>query len=1523
MTKILKIFARSLHVLMEIIVLLLIVIVFALRTSPVQTKLADYATTFLSKELNTKIAIEKIDIVFFDKIDLKGILLMNEGQSDTIVSAKSLLVHLNGIASFQKQLHFKSVLLEDAVCKIDRPVGAEFINLRFVIDYFSKNKKKKRGHIPFTFDEAHLKNIRFQFDNYNIPYRKDGGMDYQHLYISEIDLKAHDIKIRSGVITGIVDQLSANEKCGFRLDNFTANYLIVSDHGVELKDVVIKTPYSDIRSEDYKMVYQRYPQFRTFVDSVAFDAVLNPSKTSFTDIAFFAPQLKGMNQKVEVEGKVTKFIKNLKVEDFILKTGVKSRLEGTINLPDFRDLKNAFYQERLDYAYVDLADLQQIKLPERTGKQYIALNENVQRFDHFEATNVRLDGIFSQFVLAADQVTTSIGSVNMDNGVMFTHNPINNSFFFSHSEISEYDVKVNKFNLGKFLNKPTFGEVDGSLLLSGEAFSFTDIHFDKIEGNVNRFDLDGYAYSNILVKNASLVDKVLYAEVDVEDKNLQLNYAGTIDLNGEPKMNMNIDVRKALLGKLNYRSDESSNLIANININTNGVNPNTMSGSGEINEILYVEGNKIIHIPNLNFDIERGATSDHLSIRSSLVNADFDGKMDFNAMNYVLRDQIEQIFPGVFSIKNTKKNHKASDFINSDDCLTFHLNLIDINSILTIFQPQLKVARGTVIDGDYDVNNRYFKFDLNSSEIAYNDIVAKGIVLNQFANENTITASVDFKSLKLNDSIVLADFNFTSAGNGQNLISNLTWNPTTENASDIRWNTQILSKNKFNFSFEPSYFSINKQHWDISKETNVQIDSSSIVVKGLKLSSGEQYILANGKVSKNDNDKLKFELYEIDLKKLSSMIGLNKTLEGKLNGWGSISNPYVNLFYMGDLKVLGLKVNNEDVGDVYVLSQWDKENNVIDLAGDLLFRKIPTFQFHGSYDINKKTDNLDFKLLFNNTDISFANAFLEPLVIGDIKGRVNGTIDVTGSLSRPELNGEVKLDEGSVKVVLLGTTYNLNGVVKADKDGFYIDYIPVSDIDGNTGSLTGSIYHNNYKDWNFDVSIDLEEDYYKRDPNMSWVKLPLNRFLVMDTDGKNGDLYYGKAYATGTVGIFGYLKNLDINVNLKSQRGTWVDLSLFRQTDVKEDNFIEFVSIDTTQQVVEKRIDFSGVSLNLNFDVNPDAQVKMIFNEQTNDQITAFGNGKINLKMDNLGQLSLDGSYSTVEGSKYNFVLGPIKETFYIADGGTITWTGNPYGATLDLNAIYKLRANLGDLSPELLVSGTQEINCLINLSEALMKPAIEFDIKAPKAPDTDRSLLSQLTSDKDELSRQFFSLLLWKKFQPTKGSTRASGGAALDLATNQINSLLSQVSQDYKLNVDMNADDQGRSEYAFGIEKGFLDDKLVISGQFGARNETKGNQTQSSFIGDIELEYKLNKEGTFRINVFNESNDNRNLQINNDKGPFKQGVGIYYKENFNSVKDFKLLQKFFDIFRKKENKRYPIRRKKEQTPVPKDEDDE
>ena len=304
-----------------------------------------------------------------------------------------------------------------------------------------------------------------------------------------------------------------------------------------------------------------------------------------------------------------------------------------------------------------------------------------------------------------------------------------------------------------------------------------------------------------------------------------------------------------------------------------------------------------------------------------------------------------------------------------------------------------------------------------------------------------------------------------------------------------------------------------------------------------------------------------------------------------------------------------------------------------------------------------------------------------------------------------------------------------------------------------------------------------------------------------------------------------------------------------------EESFILFVDKDTSVKYVEPKIDFTGVDLNLNFKITPDAEVKIIFNEDLGDIITARGKGEMAIRLDNLGDVTMNGIY-TVTSGVYDFAMGIIKQKFYIEEGGNISWTGDPYDAVLDLRTYYKVNANISTVTGDNFTSGTshQEVLCYLELHESLLKPTIDFNISAPRATEAEKSIITRIKSDPDELNRQFFSLLLWKSFQPLAGQAGNTSSAALDLVSNQINALLAKVSTDYKLNVNMNADQvSGDNSYEFGVTKGFLDNRLILSGSFGVENQKADETNQSSLIGDVNLEYLLNQSGTFRINIFNE----------------------------------------------------------------------
>ena len=399
---------------------------------------------------------------------------------------------------------------------------------------------------------------------------------------------------------------------------------------------------------------------------------------------------------------------------------------------------------------------------------------------------------------------------------------------------------------------------------------------------------------------------------------------------------------------------------------------------------------------------------------------------------------------------------------------------------------------------------------------------------------------------------------------------------------------------------------------------------------------------------------------------------------------------------------------------------------------------------------------------------------------------------------------------------------------------------------------------------------------------------------------------------------------MSITLDVETREGTNINFPMYGISEIDEDfDFVKFLSDSISESINDNKTDLTGLDLDLNFRVTPNANVKIIFDPDIGDQIVATGSGDLNMTLDQYNEINLTGNYEISGDSKYNFAMGIIKQDFDIESGSSLTWTGDPYNANIDLVTSFRMKkVSLVDLSPEQIDNSltSQEIVCYLNLDETLLKPEISFDIKSPNAPETGKGLIERVVNDEDELSRQFFSLLLLRKFQPLKGTITAGGSAAIDVAESQINALLGQVSQNYDLNVNSALDEVfGENSLEFGVSKSFLEDRLIISGSFGIENKADFDAQQeedgfkAGFIGDVFVEYLINQSGTFRATAFNQSNSNT---LNENAGAYTQGAGLSYHEDFNNAKDFKLLQYFFDIFRPKNKKKFPIKKKKKQTRI-------
>ena len=87
------------------------------------------------------------------------------------------------------------------------------------------------------------------------------------------------------------------------------------------------------------------------------------------------------------------------------------------------------------------------------------------------------------------------------------------------------------------------------------------------------------------------------------------------------------------------------------------------------------------------------------------------------------------------------------------------------------------------------------------------------------------------------------------------------------------------------------------------------------------------------------------------------------------------------------------------------------------------------------------------------------------------------------------------------------------------------------------------------------------------------------------------------------------------------------------------------------------------------------------------------------------------------------------------------------------------------------------------------------------------------------------------------------------------------------------------------------INERILIDGNVGV---PVGNEEETMIIGNVKLEFLLNKMGDLRARVFNKENE---FQYFGDDLGYTQGIGVGYQVRFDSFQE--LVSK---IFNKKDN---------------------
>ena len=171
-------------------------------------------------------------------------------------------------------------------------------------------------------------------------------------------------------------------------------------------------------------------------------------------------------------------------------------------------------------------------------------------------------------------------------------------------------------------------------------------------------------------------------------------------------------------------------------------------------------------------------------------------------------------------------------------------------------------------------------------------------------------------------------------------------------------------------------------------------------------------------------------------------------------------------------------------------------------------------------------------------------------------------------------------------------------------------------------------------------------------------------------------------------------------------------------------------------------------------------------------------------------------------------------------------------------------------------------VNCIMNITGNPKSPKVDFDLELPTVNADEAQMVKSIINSEENMNQQVIYLLGIGRFY-TQGANNAALSTAQQSQTslamqsilsgtlsNQINNLLSSIinNNNWNFGANITTGDEGwnNAEYEGLLSGRLLNNRLLINGQFGYRDNPTNATT--SFVGDFDLQYLLLPNGNLSI---------------------------------------------------------------------------
>lgn len=1442
----------------------------AVQTETFQTWAAHRATAYLSDELGTKVDVGRLKITFIKDVTLENV-FVGDKHNDTLVFGESIRVTVNGFNYEKKKLRLEEAELKNIKVKLIKYKGEDDFNFQFLADYFDSGPDTPKDTTPspwkITYGNLILKNVDFLYRLMRDTDRVEHNMNYNNIHVSKINGRFSDIDFKGDTIYAQVTGLNAVEQCGITLNNLTTKVKL-SPVQLSCDSITLRTPNSYVKGH-FSFNYSQWEDYLDFINKVYIKGKLRDSTfVSMKDIAYFAEDINGFKETFFVKGRVRGYVNDLSGTEMDVRYGANTQFMGDISFTGLPDIDKSYIHFDAEKLSTSKYDLEHFPIPPFDKPTYLSLPNEVGKLGVVTYKG-KFDGFLNNFATYGT-FKTDVGNIKTDLQLDNTKNVVQ----YSGS------IASTGFNLSKlFPGVKQVGPVSLSAKVKGKGFNMKDLD-TRFDGVVQSITFNQYKYDNVKI-DGLIKNKIFQGNVVSKDTNANFDFNGTINFAGKlPKMDFISTVNNFDLEKTHFSTSKLNGKVSSqIYINLNGDNIDNLTGQINFDNTIYTNAEKVHKLNTFNLELDQSTDIKNIRLSSSIVNARMKGKYKLSTLSHAFEQYINSYFPTF-----VKHDHR---YIYSDEA-EIRIRIKDFTVVKELFAKDLMISPDTRIEGSFDAAISYLNLRTNCDLINYAGVKIKNNKLSINSLPHGISLDYAASSINLTDSFAFKNPTVKLTANDKTTQFDIGWdNQITPNNSGAIGGTALFDNSKVDIKFNKAKFVVVDSVWQLVKATPVTIDTSfAVSINSLTFYNQNQLITFDGKLSNKREDKVdvfiqNFKLSQFNGFLSASKINIDGTVTGNTNIYGAFGKTIIN----SEVGFSQLKLNNRLIGNGEIKSVYDPENDLVKIDGFSAFAKdldgnlMKNIEFEGYYFPKKKEDNLDITFKAEPFDISLLQPFLKDILTFKV-GYLNGSGKITGTPDKPLINGKFKFFKCVVLVDFLNVQYSVNGSIDIMPTQINFDNLEMRDKMGNLGIVSGNIFHNNFKDMRIDFDINT------------------TKLMVLNTTAANNPSYYGTAYASGNAGIYGFVDDIRMEINMKTNGGTYFYIPLDGPSEIGSNDFIRFVTKDTVKHIAHKTP--SNFSLDFNLEATPDAEVQLIFDAKSGDLIKARGAGQLNMRINSKGKFDIYGDYELTTGDYVFTLQNVVTKKFEIQKGSAIKFNGDVYNANIDIAAIYRQRASVRPIYPADSSGKRYTVDCKLYMKNKLTQPDISFDIDLPTIDESTRSAIKSILLDENELNRQVFALLLFRSFITPVAATGGGGltvgdvgaNTGSEMLSNRLSNWLNGVTKEVDVGVNYRpGTGLSNDELDLTLNKQLFNNRLVIDGNFGVANNTNStrsttsaNNNSNNLIGDVTLEYKLTESGRYRVKGFNRTNDN--TQLINTGGPFTQGVGIFYREEFENLSE-------------------------------------